>query len=151
AIAAVERHLAESGGDGNALELKRLLYRDLTEAEYQEAAGLTPQPERPPQPVGAEMSLPEAPPPPSSQAEAVLATVRGVAGSARAAAGGTMRDLAEKAGAAVPWSLKSFLNRSVGGVVRRIVGGGAPAPLPHFDYTYVREIGLTLVKDPEKW
>jgi tetratricopeptide (TPR) repeat protein len=39
AIAAVERYLARSPGDPDAWNLKRLLYQDLTEAEYDEAAG----------------------------------------------------------------------------------------------------------------
>jgi tetratricopeptide (TPR) repeat protein len=81
----------------------------------------------------------------------MLATVQGVAGTAGAAVQGTVRDLAEKAGAAVPWSLKSFLTRRVGGVVRRFAGGAATGPLPHFDYTYAREVGLSLIKDVEKW
>jgi tetratricopeptide (TPR) repeat protein len=39
AIAAVERQLAGNTEDGSAWELKRLLYGDLTEAEYKAAAG----------------------------------------------------------------------------------------------------------------
>jgi tetratricopeptide (TPR) repeat protein len=37
AIAAVERHLAEQPDDQNAFGLKRLLYQDVTEAEYNQA------------------------------------------------------------------------------------------------------------------
>jgi tetratricopeptide (TPR) repeat protein len=39
AIAAVERHLATEPQDQTAIELKKLLYRGLTEAEHAEAAG----------------------------------------------------------------------------------------------------------------
>jgi len=39
AIAAVERRLAASADDASAWDLKRLLYSELTEAEYQETAG----------------------------------------------------------------------------------------------------------------
>jgi tetratricopeptide (TPR) repeat protein len=39
AIAAVERHLTDNPGDQAGWELKRLLYSDLTEADYQAAAG----------------------------------------------------------------------------------------------------------------
>jgi tetratricopeptide (TPR) repeat protein len=39
AIAAVERRLAESPDDASAWDLKRILYSELTEAGYQEAAG----------------------------------------------------------------------------------------------------------------
>lgn len=38
AIAAVERHLAQEPGDKDVIELKKLLYRGLTEAEYDTAA-----------------------------------------------------------------------------------------------------------------
>src|SRR5262249_53924917 len=43
AIAAVERHLAENTEDQMAWNLKRLLYHDVTEAEYNAAAGGTEQ------------------------------------------------------------------------------------------------------------
>jgi tetratricopeptide (TPR) repeat protein len=39
AIAAVERHLADNPNDQGIWELKRLLYQDVTEAEYDAAAG----------------------------------------------------------------------------------------------------------------
>jgi tetratricopeptide (TPR) repeat protein len=39
AVAAVERHLADNPGDPGAWDLKRLLYSELTEAEYHQAAG----------------------------------------------------------------------------------------------------------------
>src|SRR5260370_25809751 len=39
AIAAVEQHLADSPKDSAAWSLKRMLYQDVTEADYDEAAG----------------------------------------------------------------------------------------------------------------
>jgi len=147
AIAAVERHIADNGAGGHVMELKKLLYGGLTEAEYREAVGVAAPSEQPPQPP-ADAALPEPAAPATTEAGAVLHRVQGMAESAGTAVQGAVRDLAEKAGAAVPWSLRNLLGRSVGGFFG---GGRPPAPLKDFDYTFAREVGVGLVKDPGRW
>ena len=148
AIAALERHLAEAGADSNALELKRLLYTDLTEAEYRDAVGLEPPTERPPV---RETPLPEPATPTMMPAGPVVSTMQSLAGGAGGVVEETVRDLAARASAAVPWRLKNLLTRNVANVLRSLTAGPTVAPLPHFDYGYVRELGLALIRDPEKW